>query len=443
MARAKLSIFLCSIILCGTFSAFAKNLSADKKTFASSSLDGHAPSKAVDGIIDPDNGWGSVQIEDKPEYMNIDLEKKYQINNIEITFGRGGADPQIPSEFSVKIDDGSGKFQEVDGFSVSGNKSSDVKLIPTKDLKASRVHLECTKQKEYCIVQEIVVNGSSIDHSSDVNFGGNWQGMKKEDTVTLQEAAGVTYVRASVTLPNFNGKSGELDYNDEHGQKYLLNVSAEEKDKFARDIPKFQERLTSLLDVYKPEVLVVENEPATLAFYDDDLDNYIAELKAAIEVAKKYNVKVSDGALHVECIQAMMAGMVKQGTVCDRQQYLLDQYAKIPDLNYITLHFYVGGDGLGNGKDGFPKGVLQDVSDYIKDYTGHNVISNEWHVEDDSQILMDSLISEFRKTNDNNNQFKYSIMYSGDGTDKSLPFNKLATLNKLGGYFRDAIASEK
>lgn len=440
--KMKIGSLLFAVVCCTYFSAQAKNVSEDKKTFASSSLDGHKPDKAVDGIIDPENGWGSEQIGDKPEWINIDLDKKYQINNIEITFGNG-SDLRIPTEFSVKIDDGSGKFEDVDGFSVTDNKLSKGKLIAPNELKATRVHLECTKKGEYCIVQEIVVNGTTIDQSSDVNFGGNWQGMEKEDTVTLQEASGLTYVRASVTLPKFKGKSGQLDYFDEHNQKYLLNVSAEEKDKFARDLDKFKDQLASLLDVYKPEVLVVENEPATLAFYNDDLANYIAELKAAIEVAKKYNVKVSDGALHVPCIQAMMANMVKAGTVCERQQYLLDEYAKIPDLNYITLHFYVGGDGLGNTHDGFPKGVLQDVSDYIKDYTGHNVISNEWHVEESSQILIDTLVSEFRKTNDYNNQFKYSIMYSGDGTDKSLPFNNGVKLTNVGEYYRDAVASEK
>lgn len=425
-------------------SAYGANVSQGKDTGASSFQKGFASGKAVDGIVSTDNRWTSDQVANAPEWLVVNLASNYKITSINLTLGKGGANPMIPQDFNVKIDDGTGKFVSVAGFSKIGNKSASVTLTPGKVINTTRIRLECTLRADYCAIQELVVNGSAVtDKPSGVNFGGNWQAMQKEDTVTLQEAAGVSYVRAAVTLPNFTGKSGELDYYEAHGQKYLLNVSAETANKFATNLTKFSEKLDLLLQNYKPEVLVVENEPATLAFYDDDLANYIAELETAIDVAKKYGVKVTDGSIHVQCIQAMMSNAVKAGTVCERQEYLLNQYAQIPDLDYVNFHLTVGGEGGLGDKNGFPAGVLADTANYVQNYSGHPVIANEYHFETNTQALMSSLVTEFRKANSSNGSYKYSIMYSGDGSDKALPFNNGTNLNALGTYFRDAIASGK
>lgn len=425
-------------------SAYAVNISQGKDTSASSYQKGYASGKAVDGVVSTDNRWTSDQIANASEWMTVNLASNYKITSINLTLGKGGANPMIPQDFNVKIDDGTGKFVSVPGFSKTGNKSASVTFTPGKIINTTRIRFECTLRADYCVVQEIVVNGNTVtDKGTGVNFGGNWQAMQKEDTVTLQEAAGVSYVRAAVTLPNFTGKVAELDYYEAHGQKYLLNVSAETADKFATDLTKFSSKLDLLLQNYKPEVLVVENEPATLAFYDDDLANYIAELETAIDVAKKYGVKVTDGSIHVQCIQAIMTNTVKAGTVCERQQYLLDQYAQIPDLDYVNFHLTVGGDGGLGDKNGFPAGVLADTANYVQNYSGHPVIANEYHFETNTQALMNSIVSEFRKANAANGSYKYSLMYSGDGSSKGLPFNNGNKLNALGTYFRDAVAAGK
>ncbi len=280
---------------------------------------------------------------------------------------------------------------------------------------------------------------STTSRADHVAFGGNWQGMQREERVSLQKAAGISYIRSTVTLPNFTGKDAALDYYAGNGQRVLLNIRAETDEVFARDIPTFKSRLASLLQKYRPEVLVVENEPATAEFYTDDLANYIAELKAAVEVAHAYGVKVSDGALHVECMEPIRTGDFRGGTVCERQKYLIEEYAKIPGLDYVSLHLAVGGDGVGDA-NGFPKGLLESASSYAFAVTGHEIISNEWHVEIDSVALMEGVVAEFKAANQANGQFRYSIMFSGDGLDKALPFNNGTALNSVGINFRNAVA---
>ena len=50
-------------------------------------------------------------------------------------------------------------------------------------------------------------------------------------------------------------------------------------------------------------------------------------------------------------LQRVQANDVRPGTVDERQEYLIGEYAKIPDLDFVNLHFAAGKDGLGDERE--------------------------------------------------------------------------------------------
>lgn len=59
----------------------------------------------------------------------------------------------------------------------------------------------------------------------------------------------------------------------------------------------FRDTLSQVLDKYRPEILVIENEENSGTFYTGTAPEYLAELKAGCEVAHSKNIKCTNGGL--------------------------------------------------------------------------------------------------------------------------------------------------
>lgn len=285
--------------------------------------------------------------------------------------------------------------------------------------------------------------GSGISTPSDVQWGALISNEDMDTRIEVMEQLGVQYARTSTTLVGYTGKLGDVEKLEAQGFKVLLNVSYEPQTDgsprtFPTDMADYRARLAEVLDKYKPEVVVIENEPTNQLYYVDDMSNYLTELENAIEVAHARGVKVADGSLHVTAVDAVSKNQLVND-ITQRQQELLEGYAKL-DLDYVNLHMAVGTKGLGEGSDVFPEGLLKSVSDYIVEFTGHDVIANEISLHTDSTALVESMLEELKASNNSNGQFKYSIIYSGQkGDDEAQPLNQGDSLTALGVSCRDSI----
>src|SRR6266498_636617 len=57
----------------------------------------------------------------------------------------------------------------------------------------------------------------------------------------------------------------------------------------------YRNTLNKVFDKYTPEIAVIENEPLNDNHYKDTIENYIRELKNAVDVCNKRGIKVADG----------------------------------------------------------------------------------------------------------------------------------------------------
>jgi hypothetical protein len=127
----------------------------------------------------------------------------------------------------------------------------------------------------------------------------NFQQIKKNDL--LKNQFKVPYTRHQIVLTNFNGTIATYDSYVNNGLKVLLNVTSkvtsftEPEGPYITDLVLYRQKLTELLNVYKPEVLVVENEEANSSYYTGTAQEYINLLNIAIEECKTRNIKVTNG----------------------------------------------------------------------------------------------------------------------------------------------------
>ena len=68
---------------------------------------------------------------------------------------------------------------------------------------------------------------------------------------------------------------------------------------FPTDLEAYSKTFTSILDKYKPELVVVENEEDNPFYHSGSADDYINELKTAITICHSKGLKVTNGGLTV------------------------------------------------------------------------------------------------------------------------------------------------
>lgn len=294
-----------------------------------------------------------------------------------------------------------------------------------------------------------------------------------DDKMTVASKLGVGYVRNSLIVSEYSGKAPVIDDYQNAGYKVLLNLNYQSSTGGARPFPtdmvKYRQKLENVLDDYQPEVAVIENEPANDGYYTGPIENYLTELRTAVDVCKARGIKVADGSLH----SGMIMICVYQDYVNQGQQAKADDFAnragmssafiktaqgngnatlnaklekcqkmiaayKNMALDYVNFHLYEP-TGLNTSKNTSTSapGVAKEMADYLRKATGKKVLNNEFGQTVSTPSLIASQVNEFRLAG-----LSYAIDYSGTGNGgvNPKPLHSGTSLLPNGVSYRDAIA---
>ena len=241
---------------------------------------------------------------------------------------------------------------------------------------------------------------------------------------------------------------------------------------FPTDLEAYSKTFTSILDKYKPELVVVENEEDNPFYHSGTADDYINELKTAISICHSKGLKVTNGGLtEREMMLIVFDDLMSNGKTQEAydfanrampQQYLskLNNYKKLPvvqraltfgkaviqaykilDLDYVNFHWYEPSVARGKmnnsalNTDHIDSKVFAAVVNYLKRTTGKPVITNEFGVLNTSPTLIQELMQQVLNAN-----MDYAIFYSGDGAGGSIALqNGSGSLRQTGEAVRDFI----
>jgi len=303
-----------------------------------------------------------------------------------------------------------------------------------------------------------------------------------EKQIRVAKALGVNYIRAKIDMQGWDGTSEAYEAAKAADLKVLLNINygvprtaAGEHDPvpFPTDMNAYTKSLNSILDKYKPELVVIENEEDNPNYHEGTADDYINELKTGIQVAHSHGLKVTNGGITVREICLIIfddymqrgekekamnfaqkafpqnfvtrlgsGNMMKNPQIARQVEFgrkLMDAYKNL-DLDYVNFHWYEPVQARGKGQDAssisFDPETFAFVVNYLKTKTGKPVMSNEFGVLETSPELVKSLLKAVK-----DNGLSYAIFYSADGgPGKAIALqNADGDLRDNGKAFRDFV----
>lgn len=148
----------------------------------------------------------------------------------------------------------------------------------------------------------ILLAGSAFAQSDDLGVMlGNIMGSPQKRIEIARQLGASWYRPEPVLLGQAEPKCEDCEAARTAGLKLVLvvrNSAAPNKPSIPASDAAFQQKLRTVLDQYKPQILVVENEPEEQQnSFAGSPEEYGAELKAACETAHAANIKCTDGAL--------------------------------------------------------------------------------------------------------------------------------------------------
>lgn len=342
--------------------------------------------------------------------------------------------------------------------------------------------ISCKKEaiaKETQTPQALV--SQSISSNSLINLGTKFgvlvTALAIDDKINVAKLLGVDYVRQSIILKDFNGQSFVMDKYLDNGFKVVLNLNYDHIQNtrgeripklFPSDMAEYRSLLNKVFDKYTPEIAVIENEPLNDNHYNDAVENYIRELRTAVDVCNQRGVKIADGGAfsastccvlvyrdyYLRGMQDAANDFARRAKMTDRlisaakEQGDEELIAKVEEaekmieadaalnLDFVNIHWY---EPLSDesGQSASARGVLQEVADYFRRATGKRIITNEYGQFNDNPLLTASMVDAFRSAN-----FKYAIFYSGtdaDGLRNTQSLNDGLLLTAIGEAFALAI----
>ena len=276
--------------------------------------------------------------------------------------------------------------------------------------------------------------------ASTTNFGALISGNTNiDDEIKILNKLGVKYVRYAIVLKDFDGVDKGYEKWVNAGFKVLLNLNwdgvlgstGKTPVAFPTDMVKYRSKLEQVLDKYHPEVAIIENEECTDQFHSGPIENYITELKTAVDVCNQRGIAVADGGIHVDYVEVVMSGMKLDGNALETKK-LIDAF-KTMNLTYVNTHAKGPFDRFGK-QNVYPAGTLEDDADYLRTQTGKPIMCNEYNQQNSSTELMTGAVGGFK-----NGKFKYVIARSGSAGDEGTPLNNGTQLTALGIAYRNAI----
>ncbi|MBV9962604.1 MAG: hypothetical protein JO072_10190 [Parafilimonas sp.] len=287
----------------------------------------------------------------------------------------------------------------------------------------------------------------------------------------IAKALGVNYIRARIDLDSWGGSNDAYEIYKSAGLKVLLNVNSgiprsaagePSPIPFPTDMDAYSKKLNSILDKYKPEVVVIENEEDNPNYHSGDAEDYINELKTGIQVAHSKGLKVTNGGItYHEVCAIIYDDMMQHGKQQEAKEFankvfppamlmrlsnpsnqqikrqlefgrrIIAAY-KTLDLDYVNFHWYEpvkarGANGVGKTDTVVDTKIFEFAANYIKTMTGKPIMSNEFGVFNTSPSLTRGLLQAVYNAN-----LQYAIFYSSDGGE-----GRAVALQNVGGDLRE------
>lgn len=157
-----------------------------------------------------------------------------------------------------------------------------------------------------------------------VMISGDTSQIKAQTAVKL----GAKYYRPiAIFLDRWTGTCEECDAAVSAGLKLILTIrnngGAGNPTIPPSDWNTYKSKLSQIIDKYKPEILVVENEENSAAlFYDGTTQQYLEELKVACEIAHQKGVKCTNGGL----VSSLVAALVSENYKVSGDTKKADEY---------------------------------------------------------------------------------------------------------------------
>lgn len=301
--------------------------------------------------------------------------------------------------------------------------------------------------------------------------------------VEVANALGVKYVRARIDIKAWTGSNAAYDTYINGGLKVILNInygiprdSIGDHDPvhYPTDLNEYSKNVSNILDKYKPELVVIENEEDNLLYHLGSAEDYINELKAGAAVAHAKGLKVTNGGLTVREVCLIMyddylqhgeqqkaqdfakkvfpdvfmkrlngTGKTKMDQQIEFGRKVIKAYKDL-DIDYVNFHWYepvaVRYGATPDGTINFDESVFISVANYLKQVTGKPVINNEFGVFNTSPELVKNLLQAAYHAG-----LSYAIFYSADGgPGKAVALqNGDGSLRENGKAFRDYVNSLK
>lgn len=290
----------------------------------------------------------------------------------------------------------------------------------------------------------------SLRVTETTKFGVLVHGKKQStaDKARIAKSLGALYIRDAITMSTWKGKSRAYEDNVKDF-KILLNINYGQQQApdgtptpvpFPKDTVAYKKVIDAILTKYKPELVVVENEPTNKGYHSGPISDYVNELRAAVTVCKSKGVPVVNGGLHPQglCI-LVYRDYVARGLVKEAENFMANTFnpamkgvANYPGrnkayesyvgqcdtlikayktigINYLNVHLYEPVNNFDS--DPFVlKGGYQEIVDYIYRMTGLRTMTNEFGQDNADPELTTNILKELQESG-----FVYAIYFSGDG----------------------------
>jgi hypothetical protein len=336
------------------------------------------------------------------------------------------------------------------------------KEITTSEKKVSNA------LKEY----SMSVSSEKTLSDSSTKFGAliHDRNLSADEKVKVCNALGVKYARNSIVLKGFSGKDAAVEAYLKNGFKVFLNLNyghvqapgGKRPVPYPTDMNEYKSLVEKVLNKYTPYVAIIENEETNSTYHTGDIEDYITELKTAVDICKSRGIMVADGGLNT----AMVSILVYRDFVERGMQEAADEFGRLAlssnnlrtakgfgtadanakllrtqklvnamktiDLNYVNIHFHA--PWLDYDPTRFPPKILKQIADYLRSVTGKEVICGEFSEHSKSSNLITSIVNEIKAGG-----YSYGIVFSGEGINGAEPLNDGVRLLENGVAFKLAI----
>lgn len=280
-------------------------------------------------------------------------------------------------------------------------------------------------------------------------------GLTIEKRVQLARELGAALYRPlAIFTGRWQGKDPECDAALKAGFPLVLTIrngnGPGEPSAPPKDIVSYKNTIRSVLAVYRPAVLVVENEENSRLFYTGTPAEYAVELRAAVDVARQMGVPCTNGGLvsalvalltyddymqkgetakarsfalrAFDSLQRAMLGSPKAIESLAKGKELIGVY-RTAGLDYVNFHWYIA-DPI----------ALEEAAMFLKAQTGLPLLTNEIGQHDLSPDTVRNLMAKVLDL-----RLPYAVWYSIDSPNAKALVGPAGAIRENGRAYRDFV----